>query len=91
MKKSHVLFGLTSLILVLYGIIKYDTNTACYEIIPPQGKMDTMLLDKCKGRTFVLVKESFDEGEDGNAGGFTYRWTTIRFVEGGEPFWSEGK
>jgi len=88
MKKSHILFGLATLLLVLYGIIKYDTNTVCYEIIPPQGKMDTMLLDKCKGQTLVLVKEEFDENNDGKHERYTYRWTTIRFMSGGEPAWT---
>lgn len=74
--------------LFLYGIVKYDTNTACYEIIPPQGKMDTMLLDKCKGQTLVLVKEDFDEDGDGKTEGYTYRWTPIRFMDGGEPLWT---
>lgn len=91
MKKSHILFGLAILAVVLYGIGKYDTNTVCYEIIPTQGKIDTILLDKCKGRTLTLVKEDFDSDDDGKNDAYTYRWSNIRFIGGGEPMWEMRK
>ena len=84
-----MLFGLASLVLVLYGVIIYDANAVCYEIIPPQGRMDTVLLDKCRGQTLTLIKKDFDEDEDGKTDGYTYRWATIGIAQGSEPFWKE--
>lgn len=91
MKKSHMFFGLASLAVILYGIDKYGDNAACYEIIPPQGQFDTMLLDRCEGQTFLLVKKDLDEDGDGKTDGYSYRWTTMSFNEGGEVFWEEKK
>jgi hypothetical protein len=89
MKKSHIFFGLATLALALYAIEKHDVNVDCYEIIPPQGKFGTMLLDKCKGQTFLPVKEDFDKDDDGKIDGYTYRWTTMRVNKNSEIFWEE--
>jgi hypothetical protein len=74
----------------LYGIGKYDTNSACYEIIPSQYPVGTIFLDKCKGQTRILIKEDVDENEDGKADGYTYLWGRIGFADG-EPIWRKTK
>lgn len=89
MKKSHIFFGLAALFVATYGIDKYGANSDCYEIIPPQGRLDTMLLDKCKGQTFLLVKEEKDTDEDGKMDGFSFRWTSMRYNSDGEVFWEK--
>lgn len=90
MKRSEkLLFTLACLALVLYGIHVFDRNSVCYEILPPQGKFDTMLLDKCRGGTYIAVKEEFDRNQDGKVDGFTYRWTKMYINFEGEVAYSE--
>lgn len=87
MKKSHIFFGLAVLALVLYV---FATNTECYEVIPPQGRFDTMLVNQCTGKTFLLVKADIDGDDDGKNDGYSYRWTPMRFNDG-EIYWEEKK
>ncbi|OIN85577.1 MAG: hypothetical protein AUJ12_08480 [Alphaproteobacteria bacterium CG1_02_46_17] len=92
MQKSHILFGLASLAIVLYGVIQYDTNSSCYEIIPSQDQeMGTILLDKCQGQTRILITKDVDEDGDGKIDGYTYRWGAIKLIENGQPIWKEKK
>jgi hypothetical protein len=93
MNKSQIIFGIAILVLALYGIVQYDRNSVCYEIISPQGKMDTIFLDKCRGQTLVLLREDIDENGDGKMDGYTYRWSTIKISseEGAELIWKKEK
>jgi hypothetical protein len=49
----------------------------CYEIVPAQGDAQpAILLDRCRGRTWQLVRTQPHAAGD-NAGGFQYRWTAL--------------
>lgn len=85
MKKSHVFFGLALLCLGNWGLHLYDANSACYEIVQVEQPLHSeILLDKCKGRTWTLVKDKTtltqlgyvpDNGEDEEID--TVVWTRV--------------
>lgn len=57
MTKPHIFFGLAILAVAVYGIDKFSSNTACYEIVQVERYLNgSVLLDKCKGRTWTLVQ-----------------------------------
>jgi hypothetical protein len=57
-------------------------ESQCYEIYT-SAKQDPLLLDKCKGRTWLLSKVALlENGKD--TGTFTYRWSPLA-VENIEP------
>jgi hypothetical protein len=84
MKKSHIFFGLACLAIILYGIETYNANMVCHEIIPPQGKFDTIFLDKCRGQTFLPVKVAVDLNDDGKTDEYSYVWTSMKVYKGPE-------
>lgn len=56
--------------LLLAGRPALAQTTPCYEVIPPRAKGEPtapMLVDKCSGRTWVLVR----------SGRGVYRWTVV--------------
>lgn len=95
MQKSYIFFGLAALALAFYAIEQYDNNTVCHEVkdsYTVRGlRLGPMLVDKCKGQTYILVKNDIDKDENGEKGWYSYRWTTIKFEEYSEPIWKDAK
>lgn len=84
MKRSYILLGLTILAFTLYC---YDRNSQCYEIISVDkeariiDELGTMLLDKCRGRTYLIVQEDLYD-EDGKVKGTAPTWVPMNWSEG---------
>lgn len=84
MKKSQLSLSVASVALVGWGIHNYDVNSSCFEIVevgPPLNS--SVMIDKCKGRTWTLVndvKKSYGYDEEGNATSQKFKtlvWTRI--------------
>lgn len=84
MQKSHVLSGFTIVALAIWGIHNFDVNSPCYEIVEKVDlRIGSVLLDKCKGRTWTLVsdeQEYYEYDEAGNETEVSFEtlvWTRI--------------
>lgn len=43
---------------MLWGLYNYDINSNCYEILDiKEHQLGSVMLDKCKGRTWTLVRD----------------------------------
>lgn len=85
MDKGFNFLLLAGLFAIVVGSVAYSANTNCYEVIPPQGLMQQIFLDKCSGNTWVLVRADL---EDNNPKEFTHRWAPINFTDG-EAVWKK--
>lgn len=89
MEKSQILLSLVLIALIVWGIHNYDVNSNCYEITQVGAPLSgTIMLDKCKGRTWTLVhdeREVYNYDEEGNETSKkikTLVWTTILRSDG---------
>ncbi len=84
MQKPQISLSLVLIVLILWGIHNYDVNTSCYEIAEVGAPLNSsVMLDKCKGRTWALVNaeaeayEYDEQGEETLKKFKTLEWTRI--------------
>lgn len=83
------------LILPLLTACPWDEKPAlpqvpCYEIAPASKFKDEILLDKCTGISWLLVRTTLVDAKGKETGAFTYRWYPITRETYGEPEMTRG-
>jgi hypothetical protein len=66
-----------------------DASTnPCWEVTAPSVQRLLLLINKCTGKTWLLIKVNVRKAKSGLPGVYTYRWRPITADDTGEPTFS---
>ena len=67
-----------------------ESKVDCFTIVPETRTLRPIILDKCTGKTWMLVYVTLVDDKGKETGKFTYRWFNIGFSDE-EPELSHNK